>query len=57
FLAWLAKAFLVWAGGYRAYRAGRRFCIGMVLGYFLAGGLWGIIDTLTETTGNAVFYI
>ena len=57
FLAWLAKVLIVWMGGYSLYRPARRFFIGMVLGYFLAGGLWGILDTITGTTLNAVFYI
>ncbi len=63
FTAWLVKFFAVKIGGYGAYRVGRRFCIGMVLGYFVAGGLWAIVDTVitlfTTTTiqGNAVFYI
>lgn len=57
FLAWGAKVAVVNLGGYDAYRKGRRFCIGMVLGYFIAGGLWGIIDTITGAVGDSVFYI
>ncbi|MFW6189123.1 MAG: DUF6785 family protein [Planctomycetota bacterium] len=57
FAAWLVKVGVVRLGGQPAYRKGRRFCIGMVLGYFLAGGLWGILDTLTGVTGNQVFYL
>ncbi len=57
FLAWLIKFLLVSVGGYGAYRVGRRFFIGMVMGYFIAGGFWGIIDTITGTVGDAVFYI
>ncbi len=57
FLAWGGKTLLVSLGGYSAYRKGRRFCIGMVLGYFLAGGLWGIVDTITGAVGDSVFYI
>ncbi len=57
FLAWLAKVLVVNFGGHRAYRSGRRFCIGMVMGYFLGGGLWGIVDTVTGKVGNAVFYL
>lgn len=57
FAAWLIKVLVVMLGGQRAFRSGRRFCIGMVLGYILAGGLWGIIDTITGTTGNHLFYL
>ena len=57
FIAWLAKVLLLRIGGNRAYRPGRRFAIGMVMGYFLAGGIWAIIDTITGTHGNSVFYI
>ena len=57
FAAWLIKMVVVGFGGYGAYRKARRFFIGMVLGYFLAGGIWNIIDTFTGKTLNAVFYI
>ncbi|MGD2173819.1 MAG: hypothetical protein PVJ27_00305 [Candidatus Brocadiaceae bacterium] len=57
FLAWLVKAFIVKFGGYGAFRVARRFMIGMVMGFFLGGGSWAIIDTLFEKVGNAVFYI
>ncbi|MFW6189723.1 MAG: DUF6785 family protein [Planctomycetota bacterium] len=57
FAAWLVKALLVWASGYSLYRQARRFMIGMVMGFFLAGGTWALVDTLTQSTGNSVFYI
>ena len=44
-------------GGLGAFSTARRFFIGMVLGYFLAGGAWNIVDTITGKTLNAVFYI
>lgn len=57
FLAWLIKVLLVAIGGPATFRPARRFFIGAVMGYFLAGGTWAIIDTITNSTGNAVFYI
>jgi hypothetical protein len=55
FLSWLAKVLIVYAGGPRVYRTARRLCIGLVLGSFVVGGLWAIIDTITGHAGNAVF--
>jgi len=57
FAAWLIKVIVVGIGGYGAFRKGRRFFIGVVMGYFLAGGVWNIIDTFTGKVGNSVFYI
>ncbi len=57
FAAWLIKALTVMLGGQSAFRSGRRFCIGMVMGYILAGGMWAILDTITGTTGNQLFYL
>ncbi|KPK59855.1 MAG: hypothetical protein AMK73_08415 [Planctomycetes bacterium SM23_32] len=57
FLAWLVKVLLVTFGGPAMFRPARRFCIGMVMGNFLAGGVWAIIDTCTGSVGDAVFYI
>ncbi len=57
FAAWLIKVIVVGLGGYGAFRKARQFMIGAVLGYFLAGGMWNIIDTITGKTLNSVFYI
>ncbi len=57
FAAWLIKVLVVGLGGYGAFRKARQFMIGAVLGYFLAGGMWNIIDTITGKTLNSVFYI
>ncbi len=57
FAAWLIKLAVVGLGGGGAYARARRFFIGLVLGYFLAGGIWNIIDTFTGKTLNSVFYI
>jgi len=55
FLAWLAKVLIVYAGGSRAYRLARRLFIGAVLGSFVVGGVWAVIDTITGLGGNTVF--
>ena len=57
FTAWLIKVVVVGFSGYGGYRTARVFFIGTVLGYFLAGGMWNIIDTFTGKTLNSVFYI
>jgi hypothetical protein len=57
FLAWLVKALLVAFGGPGVFAPARRFFIGMVMGYFLAGGVWAIVDTIAHSPGNSVFYI
>ncbi len=57
FLAWSIKALVVYFGGHRAFRTARRLFIGMILGGFLAGGLWAIIDLITGAQGNRVFAI
>jgi len=57
FLAWLVKVLLIKIGGQGMFRPARRFFIGMVMGYFLAGGTWAIVDTITRSSNNPVFYI
>jgi hypothetical protein len=57
FLAWIIKGLVVYLGGHRGYRIARRLFIGMVLGGFLAGGTWAIIDILAQANGNRVFAI
>jgi len=55
FLAWFIKLCFTYAAGARGYRLARHFFIGAVLGGFVGGGLWAIIDTITGQMGNAVF--
>ncbi|MFO7956934.1 MAG: DUF6785 family protein [Candidatus Brocadiia bacterium] len=54
FMAWLIKVGVVYVGGQGLYRTARRFFIGVVLGNFAAGGIWAVIDTLADSSGNAV---
>ena len=52
FLAWLIKTVVLKYGGLKAYRALGPLFWGLVLGQFVAGGLWLIIDYFTGTMGN-----
>jgi len=63
FLAWLTKAVVVYLGGNSAARTARKFFIGVLVGCFLAAGLWACVDTLanlcdsSKAFNNAVFQI
>jgi hypothetical protein len=57
FMGWLIKVLLTTFAGPSAFRPARRFFIGSVMGFFLAGGIWAIIDTIVDGHGNPVFYI
>ena len=51
FLAWLLKIVLLKYGGLKAYRALWPLFYGLILGQFVAGGFWLIVDYFTGTTG------
>lgn len=57
FLAWVTKLILVKVGGQGLYRKARRFFLGMILGQFTVAGVWAVIDTLTGSTDNWIFWI
>jgi hypothetical protein len=57
FVAWSLKLLVVKFGGNGAYRVARRFVVGGLMGYFLAGGLWAILDTLTGMQTNQILAI
>ena len=44
FLAWALKSIILRVGGIRAYRAGRPFFIGLILGHFVGAGISFVID-------------
>jgi len=46
FLAWLAKWFIVKAGGHRAYERFKPLFLGIVLGYFAGAGIAFFVDAL-----------
>ena len=54
-LGWLFKTLTLRYGGLRFYRLMRIFFLGLILGEFLSGGLWLIIDVITNTRGHRLF--
>ena len=56
FLAWLVKTLVLRYGGVTLYRRTRPFFLGLILGHYVAGGLWIVIDGFTGMTGNYLFY-
>ena len=53
FLAWLIKIIALKYGGPRTYSLTRPFFIGVVVGQFLAAGIWLVIDGFTGMVGNS----
>lgn len=56
FLAWLTKTVVLRYGGVRLYRRTRPFFLGLILGHYVTGGLWIVIDSITGMTGNQLFF-
>ena len=56
FYAWVIKVTVLRYGGPKLYRRTRPFFLGMILGQYLSGGLWVLIDGLTGMQGNYLFY-
>ena len=54
FLAWLIKSVLLKYGGVKAYRSLIPLFYGLILGQFVAGGIWLIIDYFTGMMGNGL---
>jgi hypothetical protein len=54
FLGWLAKLVVLRYGGVRAYRRGRPFFLGLILGQISCAGTWMVIDTFTGMVGNYI---
>ena len=54
FLAWMIKSIVLRYVGPGGYRATRWFFIGVILGQFVIGGTWLVIDGFTGITGNAI---
>ena len=54
FVAWLVKSLVLRYGGVRLYRKTRDVAIGLVIGQFLAAGIWTAIAVLTKTPGLRV---
>lgn len=54
FLTWLVKVIVLKYAGPRGYRATRWFFLGMILGHFVAGGFWLVVDGVTGIKGEAI---
>ncbi len=54
FLAWLIKIIVLKYGGPAMYQRTRPFFLGVVLGQFVVGGLWLLIDSFTGMVGNTI---
>ena len=54
FLAWLVKALILRFTGPAGYGATRWFFLGMILGQFVVGGFWLVVDGFTGMTGNTI---
>jgi len=48
FLAWLCKALIVKYAGGRAYRKVVPFFIGLILGEYMVGMLWGVLSVIFD---------
>ena len=54
FLAWMIKVLVLKYGGPALYQKTRPFFLGIVLGQFVVGGLWLLIDGFTGMVGNRI---
>jgi len=54
-VGWAAKYGSLRFGGIRLYRRWRPFFLGMVLGEFVAGGFWVVLDFLFGKQGHRIF--
>ena len=46
FVAWVIKTIILRVGGFQAYRAGRPFFIGLILGHFMGAGISFVVDMI-----------
>jgi len=56
-IAWVLKGLIVHFGGLRAYNLFRPAFLGMILGQYTCNGLWLLVDGMTGTKGNVIFWI
>jgi hypothetical protein len=54
-IGWFLKFIILKYGGIRLYMKYRTLFLGMVLGEFLSGGLWLIIDFIAGKSGHRIF--
>lgn len=55
FVGWLLKSLVLRYGGFRGFHAARPFFLGLVVGEFVAAGLWLLIDTISGRPGHRFF--
>ncbi|MFQ6098913.1 MAG: DUF6785 family protein, partial [Armatimonadota bacterium] len=55
FLAWAMKTLIIRYGGYKAYRSLMPFFLGLILGDFFIGGVFGVVGALVPRPGYCVF--
>ena len=56
FVAWAIKSAMLHYGGVRLYRAAKPLFLGLILGQYMSGGIWILIDRLTGMQANYLFY-
>jgi hypothetical protein len=56
-IAWFVKGAIVRFGGLRAFNFFRPAFLGMILGQFTCNGMWLIIDGITGSQKNVIFWI
>ncbi len=54
FVAWLTKSLVLRYGGHKVYRSLIPLFYGLILGQFVAGGFWLIVDYFTGMMGNGL---
>jgi len=57
FAAWVLKLLILRYGGLKLYGRMRSIFLGLILGQFVANGLWLFIDHFAGTRGNQIFWI
>jgi hypothetical protein len=57
FVAWLLKMLILRYGGLKTYGSLRSVFLGLILGQYVANGMWLFIDHFAGTRGNQIFWI
>ncbi|MFH1570472.1 MAG: DUF6785 family protein [Gemmatimonadota bacterium] len=57
FFAWLVKVVILKYGGANLFSRSRYFFLGMIAGRMFVTGFWLVIDYVTGTVNNAIFWI
>ena len=57
FVAWLLKMLILRYGGLKTYGNLRSVFLGLILGQYVANGMWLFVDHFAGTRGNQIFWI